>query len=264
MVHMIYVIYMLYIRYVWCICDDACDIHVTLCNPMDYSLPGSSVHGILQARILKWLTIPFSRGSSQSRDQSQVFGIAGRFFIVWATWEAKDIYDISITYVCVCVCVYIYQFSSLSSVQTFVTPWTTVCQASLSITNSRSLPEPTSIESVKPSNYLILCHPLLLPPSIFPSIRIFSNESALHIRWPKYWSFSFKISPSNEHPGLISFRIDWLDLLAVQGTLKSLLQQHSSKASNICQKTTQKGFQQNRFDGKNCLHMCYRAERAKR
>ena len=107
MVHMTCVIYMLYIRCVWCICDDACDIHVTLCNPMDYSLPGSSVHGILQARILEWLAIPFSRGSSQSRDWSQVFGIAGRFFIVWATWEAKDIYDISITYICVCVCVYI-------------------------------------------------------------------------------------------------------------------------------------------------------------
>ena len=101
--------------------------------------------------------------------------------------------------------------------------------ASLSITNSRSPPKPMSIESVMPSNHLILCCPLL--PSIFPSIRIFSNESALHIRWPNYWSFSFNISPSNEHPVLISFRMDWLDLLAVQGTLKSLLQHHSSKAS---------------------------------
>ena len=104
-------------------------------------------------------------------------------------------------------------------------------QASLSITNSRSPPKPMSIESVMPSNHLILCHPLLLLPSIFPSIRVFSNESALHIRWPKYWSFSFNISPSNEHPGLISFRMDWLDILIVQGTLKSLLQHHSSKAS---------------------------------
>ena len=112
-----------------------------------------------------------------------------------------------------------------------MTPWTTACQASLSITNSQSLPKPMSIESVMPSNHLILCHPLLLLPSIFPSIRIFSNESALLIRWPKYCSFSFNISPSNEHPGLISFRMDWLDLLAVQGTLKSLLQHHSSKAS---------------------------------
>ena len=103
-------------------------------------------------------------------------------------------------------------------------------QASLSIKNSRSLPKLMSIESVMPSNHLILCHPLLLPPSIFPSIRVFSNESALHIKWPKYWSFSFSISPSNEHPGLI-FRMVWLDLLAVQGTLKSLLQHHGSKAS---------------------------------
>ena len=104
-------------------------------------------------------------------------------------------------------------------------------QASLSITNSQSLFILMSIESVMPSNHLILCHPLLLPPSIFPSIKVFSNESALHIRWPKYWSFSFSISPSNKYSGLISFRMDWLDLLAVQGTLKSLLQHHSSKAS---------------------------------
>ena len=126
------------------------------------------------------------------------------------------------------------QFSSvqsLSRVWLFVTPWTTARHASLSITNFRSPPKPTSIESVMPSNHLILCCPLLLLPSIFPSIRVFSNESALHIKWPKYWTFSLSISPSNEHPGLISFRIDWLDLLAVQGTLKSLLQHHSSKAS---------------------------------
>ena len=102
---------------------------------------------------------------------------------------------------------------------------------SLSITNSRSLPKLMSIKSLMPSNPLILCHPLLLPPSIFPSISIYSNESALRIRWPKYWSFGFNINPSNEHPGLISFRMDWLDLLAAQGTLKSLLQHHSSKAS---------------------------------
>jgi len=104
-------------------------------------------------------------------------------------------------------------------------------QASLSITNSLSLPKPMSIESVMPSNHFILCHPLLLLPSIIPSISIFSNEPALHTRWSKYWSFSFNISPSKEHPGLISFRMDWLDLLALQGTLKSLLQHHSSKAS---------------------------------
>ena len=112
-----------------------------------------------------------------------------------------------------------------------VTPCTAASQASLSITNSRSLPKPTSIESVMPSKHLILCRPLLLLPSIFPSIRVFSNLSALRIRWRKYWSFSFNISPSNEHTGLISFRMDWLDLLAVQGTLKNLIQHHSSTAS---------------------------------
>ena len=111
---------------------------------------------------------------------------------------------------------------SLSRVQLFVTPWTAAHQASLSITNSQSLLKLMSIELVMPSNHLILCHPLLLA-SISPSIRVFTNESALHIRWPKYWSFSFSISPSNEHSGLISFRMDWLDLPAVQGTLKSLL-----------------------------------------
>ena len=124
-----------------------------------------------------------------------------------------------------------YSVQLFSHVRLFVTPWISACQASLSITNSRSLPKPMSIESVMPSNHLKLCHPLLLLPSIFPSIRVFSNELALQIRWPRYWSFSFSISPSNEHPGLISFRMDWLDLLAVQGTLQSLLQHHSSKAS---------------------------------
>ena len=119
----------------------------------------------------------------------------------------------------------------LSRVRLFVTLWTTARQASLFITNYRNLLKPMSIESMMPSNHLILCHPLLLLPSIFPSIRVFSNESALRIRWPKYCSFSFNISPSNEHPGLISFRMDWLDLLAVQGTLKSVLQYCSSKTS---------------------------------
>ena len=119
----------------------------------------------------------------------------------------------------------------LSHVQLFATPWTAACQASLSITNSWSFLKLMSIELVMPSNHLILCCPLLLLPSIFPNIRIFSNESALHIRWPKYWSFSFNISPSNEYSRLISFRMDWLDLLAIQGILKSLLQYHSSKAS---------------------------------
>ena len=124
-----------------------------------------------------------------------------------------------------------YSVQSLSSIQLFTTPWTAAHQASLSLTNSQSFLKLMSIESVMPSNHLILCHPLLLPPSIFPSIRVFSNESVLHIRWPKYWSFSFSISPSNDYSGLISFRMDWLDLFAVQGTLKRLLQHHSSKAS---------------------------------
>ena len=128
-------------------------------------------------------------------------------------------------------CIFNQSIQSLSRVRLFETPWTTACQASLSITNSWSPPKPMSIESVMPSNHLILCRPLLLLPSIFPIIRVFSNESAPYIRWPKYWSLSFNISPSNEHSGLISFRMDWLDLLAVQGTLKSLLQHHSSKAS---------------------------------
>ena len=126
---------------------------------------------------------------------------------------------------------FLIQFSSvpsLSHVQLFVTPWTTTHQAFLSITSSRSLLKLMSIESVMPSNHLIICRPLLLLPSIFPSIRVFSSESILCIRWPKYWSFSFSISPSSEYSGLISFRMDWLDLLVVQGTLKSLLQHHSS------------------------------------
>ena len=124
------------------------------------------------------------------------------------------------------------QFSSVTqSCQTLCDTWIVAHQASLSISNSQSSLKLMSIESVMSSKHLILCHPLLLPPSNFPSITVFSNESALHIRWPKYWSFSFNISPSNEHPGLISFRMDWLDLLVVQGTFKSLLQHHSSKAS---------------------------------
>ena len=123
------------------------------------------------------------------------------------------------------------QFSSLSCVQLFVTPWTAACQASLSITKSWSLLKLMTIELVMPSNCLILCCPLLILPSIFSSIKVFSNESILCIRWAKYWSISFSISTSNEHSGLISFRMDWLDLLAVQGTLKSLLQHHSSGAS---------------------------------
>ena len=146
-------------------------------------------------------------------------------FIIISFWNKLCINTLPCS---VCVLSSFSSVQSLSGVWLFMTPWTAVCQASLSITNSWSLFKLISIESVMPSNLLILCHSLL-PPSIFPSIRVFSNESVLHIRWPNYWSFSFSISPSNEHSGLISFRMDWLDLLAVQGTLN--LQHHSSKAS---------------------------------
>ena len=132
----------------------------------------------------------------------------------------------------IATCIHISQLvQSLSHIRQFATPWTAARQASLSITNSWSLLKLISIKSVITSNHLILCHPLLFPPSIFPSIRVFSNESVLHVRWPKYWSFGFSVSPSNEYSGLISFRMQWLDLLAVEATLKSLLQYHSSKAS---------------------------------
>ena len=142
-------------------------------------------------------------------------------YCLWGHRESDTTEQLS-TFIC---------FSSVQFSRLFANPWTAAHQVSLSITNSQSPPKPMSIELVMPSNHLILCCPLLLLPSIFPSIRVFSNESALCIRWPKYSSFSFSISPSSEHPGLIFFRMDWLDLLAVQGTLKSLLQHHSSKAS---------------------------------
>jgi len=179
---------------------------------MDCGPPGSSVHGIFQARILEWVAISFSRGSSWSWDQTWVSHIAARFFIIWATSSV--------------------QFSSVAqSCPTLCDPMN--CSTS-GLPAHHQLPEstqPTSIELVIPSSHLVLCRPLLLLPPIPPSIRFFSNESTLCMRWPKYWSFSFSIIPSKEHPGLISFRMDWLDLLAVQGTLKSLLQHHSSKAS---------------------------------
>ena len=178
---------------------------------MDCSPPGSSVHRILQARILEQVAIPVSRGSSWPRDWIWVLPHCGQI-----------LYHMS--HPCFS------SVQSLSCVRLFAAPWTAALQASLSITNSRSLLKLMSVELVMPSNHLILCRPLLLP-SIFPSMRVFSSESVLHLRWPKYWSFCFSISPSNEYPGLISFGMDWLDLLAVQGTLKSLLQHHSSKAS---------------------------------
>ena len=174
------------------------------------------------------------QGSSQPRDRTCVLHTASRFFTVWAIGEALINKHMIIDSPVINKHLinrrqsnmFSVQFSSvqlLSHVRLFATPWTAACQASLSITNSWSLPKLMSIESVMPSSHLILCHPLLLLPSIFASIRVFSNESALRIRWPKYRSFSFNISPSNEYSGLNSFRMDWLDLLVVQGPLKSLL-----------------------------------------
>ena len=185
---------------------------------MDYSLPGSSVHGISQARILEWVAISFSRGSSQFRDWIHVSCTAGRFFTTEPPGKPQLRHQFS-------------SVQSLSRVRLFAIPWIAGRQASLSITNSRSSPRLMSIESVMPSSHLILCRPLLLLPPIPPSIRVFSNESILCMRWQKYRSFSFSIISSKEHLGLISFRMDWLDLLAVQGTLRGLLQHHSSKAS---------------------------------
>ena len=180
---------------------------------MDYSPPGSSVHGITQTRILEWVAISFSRGSSWHRDWNCISCLTGRFFTTKPPVKSHEALHI-----------YISSVQSLSHIWLFVTPWITARQASLSITNSQSLIKLMPIKSVMPSSHLILCCPLLLMLPIPPSIRVFSNVSTLHMRWPKYWSFSFSISPSNEHPGLISFRMDWLDLLAVQGNLKSLLQ----------------------------------------
>ena len=194
--------------------------HLILYDSMDYSLPGSSVHGIFQGRILEWVVTSFCKRSSRSRNGTHiacVFCTGKQSLYHCATWEAHALAFISV--------------QSLCPAWLFVTPWTAARQASLSITNSRTLLKLMSIESVMPSNHLILCHPLLLLLSIFPSIRVFSNKSVLRIRWPKYWSFSFSVSPSNEYSGLIYFRMDWLDLLAVQGTLKSLLQHYRSKAS---------------------------------
>ena len=163
--------------------------------------------------------------------QATVYGIANSWTQLRIEQLSTAHIQQSYIYIYIYMYVYISSVQSLSRVQLFGTPWTAACQASLSINNFWSLLKLMSIESVMPSNHLILCRPLLLLPSIFPSIRVFSSESVLRIRWPKYWSFSFSISPSNKYSGLISFRMDCLDLLAVQGTLKSLLQYHSSKAS---------------------------------
>ena len=185
-----------------------------LCDFMDYSLPGFYIHGIFQARILEWVIITFSSRSSRARDWTWVSCIVGTRFTIWTTRGVPTIDSVE-----------------SSHVSLFVTPWTAAGQASLSSTNSQSLPKLMSIESVTTSNHLILCLSFLFLPSIFLSIRVFSNESTLHVRWPKYSSFSFNIRPSKEHSGLISFRMEWLDLLAIQGTVKSLRQHHSSKAS---------------------------------
>ena len=196
----------------------------TLCNPRDCSPPGSSAFGIFQARILDWVAVSSFRGSFWPRDLIHVFWIGKRILNHWATWEAQDNFNTRLSSV---------QFSSvqsLSHVWLFATPWIAARQASLSTTNSQSSLRLTSIQSVMPSSHLILCRPLLLLPPIPPRIRVFSNGSTLHMKWPKYWSFRFSIIPSKEIPGLI-FRMDWLDILAVQGTLKSLLQHHGSKAS---------------------------------
>ena len=202
---------------------------LTLCNSMDYSTPGFPVHQLLelaQAHVLQVSdaiqpSYPLSSPSPPALNLSKHQGLF--------QWVQNTI-------TCICADVTVSWRISISSVaQLCLTLWDPhglqYFQASLSITNSQNLPKLMSIESVLPSNYLILCRPLLLPPSIFPRIRVFSNESVIWIRWPKYWSFSFNISPSNEYSGLISFRMDWLNFLAVQKSLKSLLQHHSSKAS---------------------------------
>ena len=181
--------------------------------PHGLQLPGSSVYGIFQERVLEWGAITFSDAKLN--------------LVNYWSCTALSSWQLHLPFLS--------PFSSvqlLSRVRLFGTPWTAARQASLSITNSQSLPKIMSIESVMPSNHLILCCPLLLP-SIFPSIRVFSNESALHIRWPKYWSFSFNISPSNDHPGLIFFRMDWLDLLAVQG-LSSVFSKTAVQKHQFC------------------------------
>ena len=196
------------------------------------------VPGILQTRTLEWVAISFSNAwkwKVKGKSFSRV-----RFFVT--PWTAAYHKVVSVVIFLIQGLYYIYliicfsSIQSLSHVQLLATPWIAARQASLSITYSQSSLKLTSIELVMPSSHLILCRPLLLLPPIPPSIRVFSNESTLRMRWPKYWSFSFSIIPSKEYPGLISFRMDWLDLLAVQGTLRSLLQHHSSKASvsQIC------------------------------
>ena len=204
-------------KYVIILCSDA-QLCLICCDLMYCSLPGSSVSGFPRQEY--WSGLPFSPPGNPGIEPESLASpsATGGSFTTSAPWGALHKH------------LQLRSVQSLSRVWLFATPWSAARQASLSITNSQSPHKPMSIGSVMPSNHLILCRPLLLLPSIFPSIRIFSYESALRIRWPKYWSFSLNISPSNEHPGLISFRMDWVDLPAAQGTLKSLLQHHSSKA----------------------------------
>ena len=222
-----------------------------LWDPVDCTQPGYPAHGILQARILVWVATPSSRDHPDPGIEPVFLmspSLTGGFFTTSTTWETCgwlsdaqclnwfQSYCFENKWVWDLFCEKIprkindVQFSC-SVVSDSLTPWTAACQPSQSNTNSQSLLRLMSIKSVMPSNYIILCHPLLLLPSIFPSIRVFSNESVLHIRWPKYWSFSFIISPSNEYSEIIFFRIDWLDLLPVKGILNSLIQHHSSEAS---------------------------------
>ena len=220
--------------------------HLILCCPLLLPLsifPGIRVFSdktVLHIRWPKYWSFSFSNGPSNEYSGLISFRIGWlNLLAVQGTLKSLLQHHSSKESILLCSVFFIvqlshpYMFSSVqfSRVRFFATPWTAAHRASLSIINSRSPHKPMSIKSVMPSNHLIFSCPLLLLPSIFPSIRVFSNESALYIRWPKYWSFSFNISPSSEHPGLISFRMNWLDLLAVQGTLKSRLQHHSSKAS---------------------------------
>ena len=202
----------------YCLVSKSCP---TLCDTMDYSPPGYFNHGISQASTLEWVSISFSSLSSLPRNWTQVSCLSGGFFTTNLPGKPKS-WD---------------QFSSvqlLSHVWLFGTPLITAHQASLSITNSRSLLKLMSIELEMPSSHLILCQLLLLLPPIPPRIRVFSNESTLRRRWPKYWSFSFSIIPSNEHPELISFRMDWLDLLAVQGNMVKSISQSQLLATDWC------------------------------
>ena len=213
---------------------------LTLWDPIDGSPPGSPVPGILQARTLEWVAISFSNAwkwKVKVRSLSGVRLLATPLTAPYqappSMWFSRQEYwsGVPLPSPLETSSDQIRSDQSLSRVRLFAIPWIAARQASLSITNSRSSLRFMSIESVMRSSHLILCRPLLLLPPIPPSIRVFSNESTLLMRWPKYWSFSFSIIPSKEIPGLISFRMDWLGLLAVQGTLKSLLQHHSSKAS---------------------------------